>query len=49
MFNPAIAGLIPGGALVRQTYTADGLRAALTDAGNHTTSFAYDGFDRLVL
>jgi RHS repeat-associated protein len=48
VFNPAIPGLIPPDyALVRQTYTADGLRAALTDAGNHTTSFAYDGFDRL--
>ena len=47
VFNPAFAGSIPGGALVQQTYTADGLRASLTDAGNHTTSFAYDGFDRL--
>ena len=47
VFNTAIAGSIPGGALVQQTYTADGLRASLTDAGNHTTSFAYDGYDRL--
>lgn len=28
VFNPAISG----GALVQQTYTADGLRASLTDA-----------------
>lgn len=47
VFNPAIAGAISGGTLVRQTYTADRLRASLTDAGNNTTSFAYDGFDRL--
>lgn len=37
LFNPAIAGSISGGALVQQTYTVGGLRAALTDANNNTT------------
>ena len=45
--NPALPGLIPGGALLAQTWTNDGLRASLTDANNNVTSFAYDGFDRL--
>jgi RHS repeat-associated protein len=33
--------------LLQQAYTPDGLLASLTDANNHATSFAYDGFDRL--
>ena len=33
--------------LLQQSYTPDGKLASLTDANNHTTSFAYDGFDRL--
>jgi YD repeat-containing protein len=33
--------------LLQQAYTPDGPLASLTDANNHTTSFAYDGFDRL--
>ena len=33
--------------LLAQTYTADGLVGSLTDANNHTTAFAPDGFDRL--
>lgn len=49
VFNPLIVGAIPGGALASQTYTPNGRRAALTDAGNHTTGFAYDGLDRLSL
>jgi YD repeat-containing protein len=32
---------------LRQAYTPDGLLASITDANNHTTSFAYDGLDRL--
>jgi YD repeat-containing protein len=33
--------------LLQQGYTPDGMRASLTDANGNTTSFAYDGFDRL--
>jgi YD repeat-containing protein len=33
--------------LLQKSYTADGLLASLTDANSHTTSFAYDRFDRL--
>ena len=33
--------------LLQQSYTPDGQLASLTDANNNTTSFAYDGFDRL--
>jgi RHS repeat-associated protein len=47
MLNPAITGAISGGALLQQTWTADGQRASLTDANANTTAFAYDGFDRL--
>src|SRR5260370_19171010 len=36
-----------GSPLLQQAYTPDGLLASLTDANNHATSFAYDGFDRL--
>jgi len=32
---------------LQEAYTPDGLLASLTDANNHATSFAYDGFDRL--
>lgn len=32
---------------VRQLISRDGLLVSLTDANNHATSFAYDGFDRL--
>ncbi len=32
---------------MQRTYTADGLLASLADANSNTTSFAYDGFDRL--
>jgi YD repeat-containing protein len=32
---------------LQQAYTPDGLLASITDANNHTTSFAYDGLDRL--
>ncbi len=32
---------------MQQAWTADGLRASLTDANNNTTGFTYDGFDRL--
>ncbi len=38
---------IQAGPLVQRTYTADGQLAALADANGNTTSFAYDGFDRL--
>ena len=38
---------IQGSPLLQQAYTPDGLLASLTDANNHATSFAYDGFDRL--
>lgn len=31
----------------QQAWTADGLRASLTDANGNTTAFTYDGFDRL--
>jgi RHS repeat-associated protein len=44
----AISNLaIQGSPLLQQAYTPDGLLASLTDANNHATSFAYDGFDRL--
>jgi YD repeat-containing protein len=43
MLNPAIQNT----PLLQQAYTPDGLLASLTDANNHATSFAYDGFDRL--
>lgn len=33
--------------LLQQSYTPDGRLASLTDANNHATAFAYDGFDRL--
>src|SRR6266481_1419017 len=33
--------------LLQKSYTPDGLLASRTDANNHATSFAYDGFDRL--
>jgi YD repeat-containing protein len=33
--------------LLQQAYAPDGPLASLTDANNHATSFAYDGFDRL--
>jgi YD repeat-containing protein len=32
---------------LQKSYTPDGLLASLTDANSHTTSFAYDRFDRL--
>jgi RHS repeat-associated protein len=38
---------VQGSPLLQQAYTPDGLLASLTDANNHATSFAYDGFDRL--
>lgn len=38
---------IQGSPLLQKSYTLDGLLAGITDANNHTTSFAYDGFDRL--
>jgi RHS repeat-associated protein len=38
---------IQGSPLLQQAYTPDGLLASLTDANNHATGFAYDGFDRL--
>jgi YD repeat-containing protein len=34
--------------LVRQTYTSDSKVATLVDANNNSTSFTYDGFDRLI-
>lgn len=37
---------IQGAPLLQQAYTPDGLVASLTDANNHTTTFAYDGLDR---
>jgi YD repeat-containing protein len=44
----AISNLaIQGSPLLQQAYTPGGLLASLTDANNHATSFAYDGFDRL--
>ena len=43
VFNLAIQT----GAIRAQAYTPDGLMASLTDANSNTTSFAYDGFDRL--
>ena len=33
--------------LVQYGYTPDGLGASLTDGTSNSTSFAYDGFDRL--
>ncbi len=42
-FNPAISA----SALLTQAWTADGQRASLADANGNTTTFAYDGFDRL--
>ena len=42
-FNKAIQS----GPLMQQAWTADGLRASLTDANGNLTAFAYDGFDRL--
>ena len=44
-FNKAIQS----GPLMQQAWTADGLRASLTDANGNLTAFAYDGFDRLSL
>lgn len=41
--NPAIQST----PLLQKAYTPDGLLASLTDANHHTTSFAYDGLDRL--
>src|SRR6266851_1165896 len=38
---------IQGSPLLQKSYTLDGLLASLTDANNHATNFAYDGFDRL--
>ncbi|MGB9118157.1 hypothetical protein [Bradyrhizobium sp.] len=35
--------------LLQQAYSQDGLLVSLTDANNHATSFAYDGFDRLAI
>ena len=43
VFNTAIQA----GALWAQAYTPDGLAASVTDAGGHSTTYAYDGFDRL--
>ena len=48
--NPAVAAgapPVPGGPLLQQSYTSDGLLASLTDANGNATSFVYDGFDRL--
>jgi RHS repeat-associated protein len=42
VFNTAIQA----GALLAQSYTANGLLATLTDANGNATSFAYDGLDR---
>ncbi|MBN9087822.1 MAG: hypothetical protein J0J01_13005 [Reyranella sp.] len=39
--------VIQAGPLLEQAWTADGLRASLKDANGNTTTFAYDGFDRL--
>lgn len=41
--NPAIQST----PLLQKAYTPDGLMASLTDANGHSTSFAYDGLDRL--
>ena len=41
--NPAIQSA----PLEQIAYTPDGLRASLADANNHSTGYAYDGFDRL--
>ncbi len=38
---------IQPGPLLQQSFTANGQRAALSDANGNTTGFAYDGFDRL--
>ncbi len=46
VFNPAISTTVP---LAAQAFTANGLRASLTDANVNTTTFAYDGLDRLNL
>lgn len=43
-FNPAIQA----SALLAQTWTANGKLATLADANGNTTSFGYDGFDRLI-
>jgi RHS repeat-associated protein len=43
VFNTAIQAA----PLLQRAYTPDGLAASLTDANSNTTSFAYDGFDRL--
>jgi RHS repeat-associated protein len=39
---------IQAGPLLEQTWTADGLPAALKDANGNITTFTYDRFDRLV-
>jgi RHS repeat-associated protein len=43
----AISNLaIQSSPLLQKSYTPDGLLASITDANNHSTSFAYDRFDR---
>jgi len=43
-FNPGISTVNP---LLTQTWTGDGQLGSLADANGNTTTFAYDGFDRL--